>query len=120
MVREGTPEAKQVSASALWNLACGNNENKTAIATAGGIEPLVALAREGMPEQKAKAAGALRNIVLGNVDHRAAIVAAGGIEPLVALAREGTPEQKESAADALWALACDCLLYTSPSPRDRG
>ena len=64
------------------NLACDNKENKTAIATAGGIEVLVALAREGMPEQQAEAAGALRSIAAGNAENKAAIAAACGIEQL--------------------------------------
>ena len=39
-----------------------NADNQAAIARAGGIEPLVALARSGTDGQKEHAAGALRNL----------------------------------------------------------
>ena len=40
--------------------------NQVAIASAGGIEPLVALARDGTAGQKENAAGALRNLAYKN------------------------------------------------------
>ena len=74
-----------------------------AIARAGGIAPLVAMARDGTDEQKEEAAGALGNLA-HNADNQVAIARAGGIAPLVAMARGGTDGQKEKAAEAL--LAC--------------
>ena len=71
-----------------------------AIAQAGGIAPLVALARDGTDGQKQWAAAALWNLAV-NDDNQVAIARAGGIAPLVALARGGTNAQKEQAAAAL-------------------
>ena len=51
---------KQHAANALANLAV-NDDNKIAIAKAGGIPPLVALIRDGNDTQKKHAAGALAN-----------------------------------------------------------
>ena len=76
-----------------------------AIAKAGGIAPLVALARGGTDGQKEVAAAALQVLAYGNDNNRVAIARAGGIAPLVALARGGTDGQKEQAAAALGNLA---------------
>ena len=71
-----------------------------AIAAAGGIEVLIALARHGTEAQKEEAAGALWNLS-ANDDNSVAIAAAGGVEVLVSLARDGNEAQKERAAGAL-------------------
>ena len=75
-----------------------------AIARAGGIPPLVALARGGTEGQKEYAAGTLRCLAI-SADNQVAIARAGGIAPLVALARGGTDGQKLQAAAALWNLS---------------
>ena len=75
-----------------------------AIAKAGGIAPLVALARGGTDGQKEEAARALRNLAC-NADNQVAIATAGGIPPLVALARDGSDGQMEAAAGALYSLS---------------
>ena len=46
-LRSGGERQKEEAATALANLAYNNAENKVAIAKAGGIAPLVALARDG-------------------------------------------------------------------------
>ena len=53
---------KEEAAGALCSLARDNPDNRVAIARAGGIAPLVALARDGTDGQKEQAAGALRNL----------------------------------------------------------
>jgi len=58
-----------------------NNDNSVAIAEAGGIAPLVALARGGTDGQKVHAAEALP--VLAYNDDNKAIARAGGTAPLV-------------------------------------
>ena len=77
-----------------------NADNQVAIAAAGGIAPLVALAGSGTPGARESAAGALWNLAV-NADNKVAIAAAGGIAPLVALAGSGTPGAREQAAGAL-------------------
>ena len=57
------PRARD-AAKALKNLAFNSDNNKVAIAKAGGIAPLVALARDGTNGQKTEAAAALRNLSL--------------------------------------------------------
>jgi len=103
LTKSGSPAAREDAAKALRSLAC-NDDNKVAIAEAGGIAPLVALARDGTDGQKEAAAAALRRLAF-NADNKVAIAAAGGIAPLVALARGGTDGQKKQAADALWRLS---------------
>ena len=49
---------------------------QVAIARAGGIEPLVALARDGTAEQKEYAAAALRNLAI-NADNKVAMTRLG-------------------------------------------
>ena len=47
LARDGTDEQKGLAACALGNLASDSDDNQVAIAQAGGIMPLVALAHEG-------------------------------------------------------------------------
>ena len=86
LVRDGTDEQKANAALALQNLA-GNDDNKVAIAKAGGIPPLVALVRDGTADQKHYATAAL-SFLAANADNQVAIAKAGGIPPLVALVRD--------------------------------
>ena len=46
-LRSGDERQKEDAAGALANLACNNADDQMAIAKAGGIPPLVALARSG-------------------------------------------------------------------------
>ena len=89
----------------LFMLAFMNADNRAAIAAAGAIEPLVALARDGSEGAKDWAAGALGMLAANNADNEAKIVAAGAIEPLMAVARGGSEEGKAMAAGALEMLA---------------
>ena len=66
-------------------MAASNARNKAAIASAGGIPPLVSLVRDGSTAgERQYAAGALRNLA-GSAANKEIIASAGGIEPLVAL-----------------------------------
>ena len=58
LVRDGTNLDKLRAALTLYNLA-ENDDNKVAIATAGGIAPLVALVNGGTDKHKLVAAEAL-------------------------------------------------------------
>eukprot|EP00435_Cladocopium_sp_Y103_P017605 s551_g4.t1 len=92
---------KKKAAESLANLALKNDENKVAIAAAGGIPPLVALVTSGSDAAKTQAAFALRNLALKNDQNRAAIAAAGGIPPLIALVTSSSDSAKKEAARAL-------------------
>ena len=81
-----------------------NADNQIAIATKGGIEPLIALVTSGTDAGKENAAGALRNLA-DNADNKIAIATKGGLEPLIALVKSGTDAGKEYAAGALRSLA---------------
>ena len=98
-LRSGGDGQKEWAAWALANLA-GNADNQVAIARAGGIAPLVALARGGTEDEKYSAAAALQNLAR-NAENQMAIAKAGGIAPLVALARDGTDDQTRWASGAL-------------------
>ena len=67
---------KEHAARALGSLAV-NADNAVAIARAGGIAPLVALATSGTDGQKEYAAGALRILALINADNKRLIENAG-------------------------------------------
>jgi len=62
----------------LWRLA-ENADNQVAIAKAGGIAPLVALARDGTDGQKKYAAAALRKLAHNAVSKVA--IAKAGFQP---------------------------------------
>ena len=74
-LRSGGERQKEEAAGELWSLAC-IIDNQVAIAKAGGIAPLVALARDGSDGQKEWAARALRNLA-HNADNKVAIANAG-------------------------------------------
>ncbi|CAL1142550.1 unnamed protein product, partial [Cladocopium goreaui] len=101
---EASDREKEEAAKILANLAV-NDENKAAIAAAGGIPPLVALVTRGSDSAKKYAARALGNLASNNDQNKAAIAAAGGIPPLVALVTSGNDSAKEYAAAALGNLA---------------
>ena len=86
------------AAAALSNLAV-NDDNRVAIAEAGGIERLVKLLRTATP--LGRMAAALNNLAL-NDQNRAAIAEAGAIDHLVMLARDGeTAQERQLATNAL-------------------
>ena len=86
-------------------------------ASASSIAPLVALlGAQSSAVVQEKAAKTLRSLA-ANPENKVKIVAAGAISPLVALlGPQSSAGVQEQAAGALCSL---CLLYTSPSPRDR-
>ena len=108
-LQDGTAEQKQEAALALSSLAVNHGINhastQQAIASAGGISPLVELVREGTTSQKQSAALALGFLAADHADNQQAIARAGGIAPLVTLVHEGTTVQKSMAAYALGFLA---------------
>ena len=61
VARDGSDEGKENAAKALWGLSA-NDDNKVAIAAAGGIPVLVSLERNGSVAGKEQAAGALENL----------------------------------------------------------
>ena len=101
---EASDREKKEAAVALANLAVRNDQNKAAIAAAGGIPPLVALVESASDATKKSAAAALQSLAV-NDQNQAAIAAAGGIPPLVALVTSGSDTAKKSAAGALQSLA---------------
>ena len=98
-------EGARCAAGALVYLAW-NDDNKVAIAAAGGIAPLVEVVWSGSDRAKGWAANALRNLAYYNPDNQVAIAATGAIAPLVALTRSGG-QGAEDAEAALKNLAHD-------------
>ena len=103
-IKIGKSDQKQQAAKMLGVIAVNHPENKAAIASAGGIEPLVILSQCGTDGEKEQAAGALCSLARDR-DNKMSIAQAGGITALVALVRSGTDGQKEEAAAALCNLA---------------
>lgn len=97
---------RQEAAGALWNLSF-DDRNREAIASAGGVEALVALAHScsnASPGLQERAAGALWGLSVSEANS-IAIGREGGVAPLIALARSETEDVHETAAGALWNLA---------------
>jgi hypothetical protein len=98
----------QEAAGALWNLSF-DDRNREAIAAAGGVEALVALARSctngiGTQGLQERAAGALWGLSVSEANS-IAIGREGGVGPLIMLARSNFEDVHETAAGALWNLA---------------
>ena len=87
------------AATLLRNLAC-HKDNGVAIALAGGIPPLVALAESGHAGAKSHAAAALKNLARDNVDIELRIATTRGTAALVDMARHGGFFTKDAAKDA--------------------
>ena len=75
-LRCGGDGQREEAARELCSLASNSDNNKVAIAKAGGIAPLVALARGGTDDQKEAAAKVLWNLAC-NADNQVAIAKAG-------------------------------------------
>ena len=78
----------------------------SAIASAGGIVPLVGLVTNGAPMSKERAASALWHLSVDAVN-QVAISKAGGIPPIVQLLEDGTEQATVFASDALDRLAAN-------------
>ena len=90
-------------AAALWSMAYNSPENQTAIAKAGGLEPLIAML-VGHAEVQTDVAGALW--ALSDDEYNREIIGKlHGIPPLVAILKTGSQAAQETAAGALHALA---------------
>ena len=118
LVRDGNDAQKEEAAGALRNFAHSCDDNKIAIAKAGGIPPLVALVwamdgygyplKDGQQEaaayaleKLAKPIGERHRVNRVDRDNQFLIAEAGGIPPLVALVRDGNEAQKKRATYAL-------------------
>ena len=104
---EASHTEKQDAAVGLANLANENDQNRVAIAAAGGIPALVALVTSSSKASKIQAASALGSLAFGNSQNKMAVAAAGGIPPLVAMVTNGSDSTKERAVAALVTLATD-------------
>ena len=96
-----------LAASAMKQLAKGNEANQNAMAEAGAITPLVLMLSAAAPQMQANAAGALANLARNHRANQLAIAKTGAISPLCTLLREGSEEAKDRAASAIWSLATD-------------
>ena len=97
-----------LGAQAVAQLAEGNEQNGTAFAEAGAIQPLMVMLSSPDARMQATAAGALSGICRGHTGNQAAIGRTGAMAPLCALIKEGTSEVQEQCAAALWSLSADC------------
>ena len=74
-----------------------------------------------VPMSRAQALCHLWTIALQKPKERADLCNAGALTVAVAACKPDAPQTDRAAGVGLvCALADDCLLYTSPSPRDRG
>ena len=95
-------DQEEAAADAMSELAYSADAMAAAIAAAGGIESLVALATNGAAGGREEAAHALKTLVHNNDANRAAIVPA-----LLALVANGTAHRQKRAAWVLATLGCD-------------
>ncbi|KAK6121612.1 hypothetical protein DH2020_044639 [Rehmannia glutinosa] len=101
---------RDAAAGVLLNL-CFDDRNQEAIAAAGGVEALVALAHScsnasrDLQESAAAALWGLAASEANRYELSIAIVREGGVAPLIELARSDAKEVHETAAGALWCLA---------------
>jgi len=103
MLSSESAKAATQAAGALGHLAAVS-ENKSAIASAGGIKPLVELLSSGTAEAQRFATGALWHLAAVG-DNKIIMVAAGAIPPLVTLLGSDVAEACEYAAAVLSMLA---------------
>ena len=102
---DGSEEAKDRSASALWSLATDNAPNKDTIAKLGGIDPLLGLLVNGQTEKSQQCcAGALAALAAKHLDNRQVIV-----KKLVSLLNSSTNKKMQSPSwkASLVSLICD-------------
>ncbi|MBA0575069.1 hypothetical protein Golob_027377, partial [Gossypium lobatum] len=81
-----------------------NDNNKTAIANANAIEPLIRVLKTGSLEAKGNSAATLFSLSIIE-DNNVRIGRSGAIRPLVDLLGNGTPRGKKDAATALFNLS---------------
>jgi len=67
LVHDGSPDGKAMAARVVYILSLNDDGRKASIASAGGIEALVALARDGLPDGKYAAAAVLRQMLVALV-----------------------------------------------------
>ncbi|KAL0297493.1 UNVERIFIED_CONTAM: U-box domain-containing protein 4 [Sesamum radiatum] len=89
--------------TALLNLSINDN-NKSAIANADAIEPLIHVLETGSPEAKENSAATLFSLSVMD-ENKIKIGRSGAIKPLVDLLGNGTPRGKKDAATALFNLS---------------
>lgn len=119
--------------AALWSLSTSGQEERTAIAQAGAIAPLVEMLETNMPRPLARAAGALAGLSCEHPTNQDATTAAGGIPLLVELLGGSQLRscgvyigQTRDEVDMMWEQVRSVLrqprLHTEccPLPRRRG
>ena len=106
---DGHAEVQRDVAGALWALA-SNRDNQGAIASSGGVGPLVELLKQGSRGAQETAAGAI-SALAETPDNRVLVANAGGIPLLIALFDGGSEEATEQAAGALQRL----VLQNAPN-----
>jgi hypothetical protein len=95
-------EAKAEAARALWSLSTSGQEERTAIAEAGAIAPLVEMLEMRTPRPLAKAAGALSGLTHEHPTNQDAVTAAGGIYLLVELIGTGRMRASDVPVTNRW------------------
>ena len=103
---ESSPRLQVAACGAMRSLSTNNTDNRAEIGSCGGVEAVLAVMRchESSADVQAAACGALRSLSTNTPVNRAKVHSCGGIEAVLAAMRSH---------------ASSCLLYTSPSPRDR-
>ena len=104
LLRNATMTSHENATKALWYLG-GTQDNQSAIARAGGIEPLVMLLSSDSEITAQYAAAALESLARGHLENQIALSKAGAIEPLIALLNSDVVETQEHAVGALVSLA---------------
>ena len=103
-VEASAPSAAPPAEAPASTSKSNNKDRLSAIASAGGIYPLVGLVTNGSLMGKERAAGALWHLSVDAVN-RMIIAKAGGIAPLVQLLDDGTLQAQIHVAEALGRLA---------------
>ena len=107
LVREGSEEAKDRSASAIWSLATDHAQNKDTIAKLGGMDPLLGLLVTGYTDRsQINTSGALCALAAKNLDNRALIA-----KRLVGLLGSAAAKAPERAVRVL--MACSSFANDS-------
>lgn len=103
-LREEVGKAQMEALEKLRILSKFSMVNRTRIAAAGGIDPLVRLLRSKSPEVVEQGVTALLNVSI-NEGNKGSIAAAGAIPLLIHVLRTGTGIARENAAATLFSLS---------------
>ena len=109
LLRNGTPRAKEITATVLSNLINCNEDNQKKIMEPGALSLLIDLLKNGTPEAKIITAKVILHLSM-DIRNQNKIIDAGAVPCLIALYENGTEQCKELASDALY-----MLLFTIPT-----